>query len=618
MMARRHGMDVVALRFPFISNAERAADRLPLVAEDPAVGAAELWTYLDVRDAAQAAWLAMTVPLHGFHKVFVAAPDTLVPYPTADLLRVYHPDVEVRAPMPGRTAPLDLRAAQRLLGFQARHLLEVELLPWPAHVESRPSSEHVECGLPRNTSNRGLPHPVPRLASWRGSTTKSARCCGSTPTSSCSAAATLSGRAPMRRPPGRSAAIRGTWRVWTRPRCARSPASATRPPTKISEYLASGRIEALEALRAKIPPGVREITQIPGVGPKTAVQLYRELGIKSVEELRKAVDEGKLKGLAGLGEKTVENIRHGIEQLSQASGRTLLNAALDLAEDLVAEIGAVPGCKKCDYAGSLRRMRETVGDIDILATATDSAPLMAALLGRPEVADVIGSGTTKTSIRTDKGLQVDLRVVPPGDWGAALIYFTGSRAHNIKLRGRAVKEGLKLSEYGLFDVETGKKLASRTEKEVYKALGLPWIPPTLREDRGEIEAALEGELPDLVQLKDLRGDLHTHTDLTDGLAPLEVMLQTAADLGYAYYAVTDHAPNLVMQRMTDEKMLAQRVRARELDRTYGGMRVLHGTELNIDAAGDVDWPAEFLAGFDICVASIHSSFGLPAPRRPSA
>ncbi|MEY9856313.1 DNA polymerase (family 10) [Catenulispora sp. GAS73] len=379
---------------------------------------------------------------------------------------------------------------------------------------------------------------------------------------------------------------------------------------KITEYLATGRIAALEALRAKMPPGVREVTQIPGVGPKTAVLLYRKLGIKSVDELRKAVDEGKLKGLPGLGDKTVENIRHGIDQLSLTSGRTLLNTALDLAEDLVAEIGAVPGCKKCDYAGSLRRMRETVGDIDILATATDSAPLMAALLSRPEVADVIGSGTTKTSIRTDRGLQVDLRVVPPADWGAALIYFTGSRAHNIKLRGRAVKQGLKLSEYGLFDVESGKKLASRTEKEVYAALDLPWIPPTLREDRGEIEAALAGDLPDLVQLKDLRGDLHTHTDLTDGLASLETMLETAADLGYAYYAVTDHAPNLVMQRMTDDKMLAQRDRVRELDRTYRGMRLLHGTELNIDAAGDVDWPAEFLAGFDICVASIHSSFGL--------
>lgn len=379
---------------------------------------------------------------------------------------------------------------------------------------------------------------------------------------------------------------------------------------KISEYLRTGRIAALERLRAEIPPGVREVTQIPGVGPKTAVLLYRRLGIKSVDELRTAAEQDKLKGLPGLGERTVENIRQGIEQLSKASGRTLLNAALELAEDLVAELGAVVGCRKCDYAGSLRRMRETVGDIDILATATDSAPLMAALLARPEVADVIGSGTTKTSVRTDQGLQVDLRVVPPADWGAALIYFTGSRAHNIKVRGRAVKEGLKLSEYGLFDVESGKKLASRTEKEVYARLGLAWIPPALREDRGEIEAAAADELPDLVQLKDLRGDLHTHTDLTDGLAPLEAMLETAAGLGYAYYAVTDHAPNLVMQRMTDDKMLAQRARVREVDRAYRGMRVLHGTELNIDADGDVDWPAEFLAGFDICVASIHSSFGL--------
>lgn len=379
---------------------------------------------------------------------------------------------------------------------------------------------------------------------------------------------------------------------------------------KISEYLRTGRIAALERLRAEIPPGVREVTQIPGVGPKTAVLLYRRLGIKSVDELRTAAEQDKLKGLPGLGERTVENIRQGIEQLSKASGRTLLNAALELAEDLVAELGAVVGCRKCDYAGSLRRMRETVGDIDILATATDSAPLMAALLARPEVADVIGSGTTKTSVRTDQGLQVDLRVVPPADWGAALIYFTGSRAHNIKVRGRAVKEGLKLSEYGLFDVESGKKLASRTEKEVYARLGLAWIPPALREDRGEIEAAAADELPDLVQLKDLRGDLHTHTDLTDGLAPLEAMLETAAGLGYAYYAVTDHAPNLAMQRMTDDKMLAQRARVREVDRAYRGMRVLHGTELNIDADGDVDWPAEFLAGFDICVASIHSSFGL--------
>ena len=379
---------------------------------------------------------------------------------------------------------------------------------------------------------------------------------------------------------------------------------------KISEYLATGHIAALEKLRAKVPAGVREITAIPTVGPKKAVLLYRQLGIKSVDELREAAEAGKLSGLPGLGERTVENIRHGIEQLRLTGGRTLLSTALDLAEELVAALSAVPGCKSCAYAGSLRRMRETVGDIDILATAMDSAPLMAALVERPEVTDVIGSGTTKTSVRTAKGLQVDLRVVPPEDWGAALIYFTGSRAHNIKLRGRAVKAGLKLSEYGLFEVGSGKKLASRTEKDVYAALGLPWIPPTLREDRGEIEAALEDDLPDLVQLKDLRGDLHTHTNLTDGLAPLEAMLEAAAALGYAYYAVTDHAPNLAMQRMTDAKMLAQRERVRALDREYHGMRLLHGTELNIDADGGVDWPPEFLAGFDLCVASVHSSFGL--------
>jgi DNA polymerase (family 10) len=379
---------------------------------------------------------------------------------------------------------------------------------------------------------------------------------------------------------------------------------------KITEYLTTGHIAALDKLRAKVPPGVREIMAIPTVGPKKAALLHQELGITTVEELQQAAEAGKLSGMPGLGERTVENIRHGIEQLRQTGGRTLVSTALELAEDLVAAIGNVPGCKRCAYAGSLRRMRETIGDIDILATADDSAPLMAALTELPYVTEVIGSGTTKTSVRTSKGMQVDLRVVPPGDWGAALVYFTGSKAHNIKLRARAVKAGLKLSEYGLFEVESGKKLVSRTEEAVYQALGLPWIAPTLREDRGEIEAGLDGGLPELVQLKDLRGDLHTHTDLTDGLAPLTAMLEAAAALGYAYYAVTDHAPDLAMQRMTDEKMLAQRQQVRELDRKYQGMRLLHGTELNIDQNGGVDWPAEFLEGFDLCVASIHSYFTL--------
>jgi DNA polymerase (family X) len=199
-------------------------------------------------------------------------------------------------------------------------------------------------------------------------------------------------------------------------------------------------------------------------------------------------------------------------------------------------------------------------------------------------------------------------VIPLDVWGAALQYFTGSKAHNIRVRERAVRKGLKLSEYGLFDAETDELIVARTEEEVYERLGLPWIPPTLREDRGEVEAAANGELPDVLQRSQIRGDLHTHTDLTDGLAPLERMLETAAGLKYAYYAVTDHAPNLYMQRMTDEKMLAQRHRVRELQSKYPKMTLLHGTELNIDQDGGVDWPPEFLEGFDICVASVHSYF----------
>ncbi|MEV7022723.1 DNA polymerase/3'-5' exonuclease PolX [Kitasatospora sp. NPDC093558] len=393
---------------------------------------------------------------------------------------------------------------------------------------------------------------------------------------------------------------------------------------KVAEYLSTGRIGALEQLRAEIPSGVREMMAVPSVGPKRALSLYRDLGIASVDELAEAIRGDRLGGVAGFGERSGEKILHGIELMRQSGGRTLLDAATELAEQVVAAISAVPGCTRCAYAGSLRRMRETVGDVDVLATATDSAPLMAALTELPYVAEVIASGPTKTSVLTTEGVQVDLRVVPEEDWGAALVYFTGSKAHNIKLRTMAVRAGLKLSEYGLFEVggeadgktkgkgrtADGTKVVSATEDEVYAALGLPWIAPPLREDRGEIEAALRGELPDLVQESDLRGDLHSHTDLTDGLATLEEMIDTAAARGYSYYAVTDHAPDLVMQRMTDEKMLAQREQLRQLADRHKKLRLLHGTELNIGPDGGVDWPPEFLAGFDVCVASVHSHFGL--------
>src|SRR5712691_1779643 len=343
---------------------------------------------------------------------------------------------------------------------------------------------------------------------------------------------------------------------------------------KIKEYFDKGSIGALEALRTQVPAGVRQLTSIPNLGPKKAWMLYHDLHIASVEELAEAIHDGRLKGLKGFGEKTEENILRGIDLMQQSGTRVLLSVAMDLAEEIVAELSAVRGCRQSAYAGSLRRLAETIGDIDILVASAQPEPVMDAFTGLSYVERVMARGETKTSIRTTKGLQVDLRVVPPDCWGAALQYFTGSKAHNIRTREIAVRKGLKLSEYGLFEAKSEQLIVARTEEEVYERLGLPWIPPVLREDRGEIQAALRGELPTLVELKDIRGDLHTHTNLTDGLAPLEQMLASARERKYAYYAVTDHAPNLWMQRMTDEKMLAQRKRVRELEK-QGKMVLLH-------------------------------------------
>jgi DNA polymerase (family 10) len=377
---------------------------------------------------------------------------------------------------------------------------------------------------------------------------------------------------------------------------------------KLADYNATGTIRQVEELRAQIPAGVRTLTTIPTLGPKKALAVYEELGISSVPELADAIREGRLRGLKGFGSKTEENILHGIELMQQAGERALLDVATDLAEEIVEALSAVTGCLRCTYAGSLRRMRETIGDIDVLAASSDPRPIMDAFTALPYVSEVIASGEKKTSVRTTRGLQVDLRVVPPESWGAALQYFTGSQAHNIRTREIAVKAGLKLSEYGLFDAETDELIVSETEEEVYARLGLPWIPPVLREDAGEIQAALKGELPRLVTEDDLRGDLHSHTDLTDGIATLRQMAEAARRRGLEYYAITDHAPNLFMQQMTDEKMLAQREEIRALQREYKGLTLLHGAELNIDPDGGVDWDAEFLSGFDVCVASIHSHF----------
>src|SRR5688572_18824067 len=377
---------------------------------------------------------------------------------------------------------------------------------------------------------------------------------------------------------------------------------------KIEEFLTTGTMAELEALREKIPPGVRDMMSIPGLGPKKAMVIYRELGVGSVDELVAAIEEDRVAALPRFGAKTQENIARGIGQLQSAGGRVKIDVALGVAEVFVDALSVLPESRRVAYAGSLRRMKESIGDVDLLVAGDDAPPVMDAFVAQQSVSRVLAHGDAKTSIVTDLGLQVDLRVVPEAAWGAAMIYFTGSKAHNIRIRELAVRAGLKLNEYGLFDAKSGELLAAETEEDVYGRLGMASIEPTLREDRGEVEAALAGELPELVTEKDLQGDLHTHTNLTDGLASLEDMVARAAGFRYRYFAITDHAPNLYMQRMTDDKILAQRERVAKLQSKYPKMTLLHGTELNIDPDGNVDWDEAFLAGFDLTVASVHSHF----------
>jgi len=380
---------------------------------------------------------------------------------------------------------------------------------------------------------------------------------------------------------------------------------------KIEEILRTGTFPELDELRGQIPSGVREMTRIAGFGPKKAMAVYRELGIADVDGLVVAAHDGRLSTLRGFSGKTEQQILAGAARAREGEGRVRIDVALTVAEDLLDRLRDVPGVKDAAYAGSLRRMAETIGDVDLLVAADDAGPIMDAFTGYGVVARVLAKGETKSSIVTRDGLQVDLRVIAKPAWGAAMIYFTGSKAHNVRIRELAVRAGLKLNEYGLFDATGGDLLAARTERAVYERLGLPYIEPTLREDLGEVEAALAGSLPSLVTAKRIRGDLHTHTDLTDGRASLEAMLGAAAAKGYDYYAVTDHAPDLPMHRMTDEKMLAQSERIRALQDRFPSMTLLHGSELNIGPDGRVDWGAEFLDGFDVTVASVHSHFRQP-------
>ena len=386
------------------------------------------------------------------------------------------------------------------------------------------------------------------------------------------------------------------------------PAVGSHIAAKILQLRSTGHLEELDELRAQIPAGLRALLVVPGLGPRRAAQIYRELHVASVADLLVALEGERLRSLRGWGPTSESRLEEAIAQYQDAGGRLQLGTALSLADDLVSALQGLPSVTTVTYAGSLRRMCETIGDIDLLVASDDPVPVMQGFAALPLLSQVPAHGTTKAVGITSTGIHVDLRVVSPTRWGAALLYFTGSKAHGIHLRRIAQRAGLKLSEYGLERVDTGRLIASETEAEIYAALGMEFVPPTLREDRGEVEAALDHSLPRLVTLTDLRGDLHTHTDLTDGMATLEEMVAAARHRRYQYFAVTDHAPLLAMQRMTAEKALAQRRELRSL--RADGMTVLHGSELNIQPDGSLDWDDDFLSGFDVLVASIHSAFGL--------
>lgn len=398
----------------------------------------------------------------------------------------------------------------------------------------------------------------------------------------------------------------------------RLPGIGKSSASKIREYVETGKVARLDRLREEFPPDFRELVRIPGLGPKRAVLLKDSLGIESVDHLVEALDLQAIRRLPGFGPKTEENLRRAVDRLgwSGKERRTPILEAMRLAERLVPEIRQLSGVEAAAYCGSLRRFRDTVADLDILVAVADAESVRNQVVGMGWIRHVIGAGDTKISAHTHSGLQVDIRMVPKQQWGAAILYFTGSKEHNIRLRRLAKQQDRVLSEYALYEEADGSVVARQTEEAIYQALGMVWIPPTIREDRGEIEAARAGSLPDLVADGDLRGDLHVHTDMSgDGDDSLEAMLDAAAGLGLEYVAITDHAENLAINGVGRAEMLAQRRRIATLQERYPTMRILHGVELNIGKDGSLDYDHDFLMDYDWCVASVHSYFDLPSDRQ---
>jgi DNA polymerase (family 10) len=381
---------------------------------------------------------------------------------------------------------------------------------------------------------------------------------------------------------------------------------------KIREYLDTGRIAEIAAITRRIPRGVLELMNVPGIGPKTARLLYRREGITTLSRLEKLARAGKLRGRHGIQAKTEANILKGIALVRSGQDRMPLGLALPLGRELLHELEGISAVKEVILAGSLRRMKDTIGDIDILAISTTPKAVMQAFVRLPQVSDVLEVGETKASIRHREGIQVDLRVVEPACFGAALVYFTGSKQHSIRIREMALKKGLKMSEYGVFRTSTGRRVAGATEEEVYASVGLPWIPPELREDAGEIEAAQMKKLPVLVRLGDIKGDLHCHTKASDGHLTIDELISAAEARGYDYVVVSDHSPSARVAGGLSLAELRAHVRAiRAAQKRHPRIRVLAGTECDIRPDGSLDYPDAVLAQLDLVIAAVHSGFRQP-------
>jgi len=396
----------------------------------------------------------------------------------------------------------------------------------------------------------------------------------------------------------------------------------------IEELVETGALELLDELTEEVPYSLTEIIRLPGVGAKKTKKLWERLGVETVDDLEEAAEAGEVQELDGFGAKTQENILSGIEEYRRHQERFRLSEADRLVGPLVEHLRADESLERIEVAGSHRRRKETVGDVDLLAVSDDGASLMERFTGFERVEEVQAAGETRGTVRLDSGLDVDLRVLPAESYGAALAYFTGSKKHNVRVRKRAVRRGLRISEYGVFreedgspdaahggdgDPRSGERVGGRTEEEVYEAVDLPWIPPELREDRGEIEAAEAGELPELLTRDHLRGDLQMHTTWSDGKNSVAEMMEACRQLGYEYLAVTDHSQSLgVTGGMDEEKLRSQWEEMDRVEAEHDGIRLLRSMEVDILADGSLDLADELLEELDVVLVSVHSRFNLPA------